>query len=1774
MIETDILRAELERLYELPDLLALSRDVLGFEPASVGGTAAKASFAGALTLHCLEHDAIEALCDALLATRAQVHAKVADLRVTGVALNEELSVGSEFGPYVVLSKLGEGRLATSYVARKNGAEYRIKVLRREATRDQRGLQRFLTVCRLIAQIEHAGLPVELSAGLVANRYTVAHRYAQGQPLSARIAQSGPMHINEARAVLRGILEPLVALHERRIAHGDLRLDNVLITRAPGGAPGVLLVDAGSDRLRARARVVNGRNELFSTVGSPRTVAPEQIRGLTADAASDVYSFGAMLYEVLSGKPLFGDKPALEVAFAHLTLDPPAPSSVAPRGWIPKELDDLVLRLLSKDPARRPKSASEALALLVDEKSAGAREREITFSSAELDAKVAALFQNPSDDEAALNLEAMVKAGADGLRVARALTQAAELARDQDGTSIEAQRGLLFRAARIYAEGGRDLNQAEQLYRELAELDPSDPVAQSGLEDSRRRLGKFEEVVEMLLARAERADSPSERARAMFEIGKIYATELNDSEQALIAFTQALCEDPSQAALASEIERLAGTRQEAWAEVLSNCSISAQDENVPAETKRAIWNRMGLWYVEKLKRPDLALSCFQSVVTSEPADELALEGMTEIYRKAQQWSELGLILTRRADAAATPAKARELRAEAAELLELRMSDTESARAIYEQLLSEDPGLAKASAALARIYERTADFHSLLQLLVRRADAQRGEDKIKTLCRIAEVYESNLHDDGEAVKRFQAASALDGTHLEALRGLDRLYSKLERFQDLLENLTRQVEVAATPRQKVVLWERIAAIHDEEFLSHEKSTEALDHLLAIDPSNENALTALIRHCRALERWENVASLYERQLKLVSEAPRRLALLLLLGKVLSEQIGSPERAMQAYDAILEIDPEHAAALEALAHLRQSTGDAEAALAALDSLAGRAASPEAKAEQYIRAAKVLEARGDRDGAIERYKRALDANPRDATSAAALREAYTARGDVNAAMQLIERELGHTEGDLAKARLIGQMAILARDRLQDERRAEEAAKRAISLDPTNLDALTVLGDVAFDAKRFIEAAAHYELLLGRVDSLDKKEAARLLVRYVDALNQTGSTEKALAPMDTLLRIAPDDSDALARVAQVTFEHGSPKRAAELYQDLLMRFGKSLSSEARVKAHYRYGESLRVSGDNERSLAPLEEASDLDPSASEPLVSLAKVYESQEKWAEVIKVKTRHLDIATGDERVQLLIDIGDLASAKLNDRAQATKSFVAALDERPDDRRLLSKLMQLYSEDKDWNRLVEVVIRLASFVEDPKQKVKYLHTAAIVTARQIGEPSRALEFYEQVLALEPTFDKALNEAVELEQARGNHPGVERWLKHKLEYASRADDQSAMLQTFTALGELYEQGMGDIDQAIDALEAAQTLDPDNRERTEHLSNLYVTDPAAYLDKAVAAQAVLLRQNPYRHDSYKTLRRLYTETKQADASWCLCQALTVLNLAEPDEERFYKRMRSDSAAPAQSAISEGDWLDLLMHPDVDPLLSSVFTLIEPIVIARRSQTIQELGYDPSYAVDVANHSAPVCQSLYYAAGVLGIPVPPAYENPNDPGGISMLFASEPSLVLGKTALRPDVPLQPAAFIAGRQLTFFRPGLYLRHLLGSGTALKSWFFAAIKLTSPQFPISPEVEGAVNEAHLALEAGLVGQMRDQLTRAVAKLLTSGAALDLKRWVAAVDLTADRAGFLLAHDLETASLVVKASDENASAAPLDDRFKELALFAVSAHYLEIRRRLQISVDS
>ncbi len=333
-MEIDTLRAELERLFELEELLALSRDLLGFEPESVGGTAGKGSFARALTDHCIQHEALEALCDAVVLSKSGVSPEVTELGLRGLPVEDDVQLGDRLGPYLIARKLGEGPLGITYIARTDDGDIRLKVLRTEVARDQRALRRFLTLTRLGARVRHQGLPWRLRTGVVGGRHYIAQEAIEGQPLSARVARTGPMHLNEARDLLQSLLDVLGAFHAERLVHGNLKLENVLVYRTADGAPRLVLQDAFGDRLRARVKA-NGHVDRWS-LSSPKTVAPEQLRGHAPTPRSDVYSFGALLFELITGKPAFETKSVADAIVAHLSEAPRPPSTVAPRGWVTKD----------------------------------------------------------------------------------------------------------------------------------------------------------------------------------------------------------------------------------------------------------------------------------------------------------------------------------------------------------------------------------------------------------------------------------------------------------------------------------------------------------------------------------------------------------------------------------------------------------------------------------------------------------------------------------------------------------------------------------------------------------------------------------------------------------------------------------------------------------------------------------------------------------------------------------------------------------------------------------------------------------------------------------------------------------------------------------------------------------------------------------------------------------------------------------------------------------------------------------------------------------------------------------------------------------------------------------------------------------------------------------------------------------------------------------------------------------------------------------------------
>ncbi|MCZ7686623.1 MAG: hypothetical protein M5U28_50895 [Sandaracinaceae bacterium] len=261
----------------------------------------------------------------------------------------------------------------------------------------------------------------------------------------------------------------------------------------------------------------------------------------------------------------------------------------------------------------------------------------------------------------------------------------------------------------------------------------------------------------------------------------------------------------------------------------------------------------------------------------------------------------------------------------------------------------------------------------------------------------------------------------------------------------------------------------------------------------------------------------------------------------------------------------------------------------------------------------------------------------------------------------------------------------------------------------------------------------------------------------------------------------------------------------------------------------------------------------------------------------------------------------------------------------------------------------------------------------------------------------------------------------------------------------------------------------------------------------------------------------------------------------------------------------------WGKHVIHPEQDALLTDIFATITPAVVATRSQPLASFGLEAGKKRDAENDDADMARTLHYAAGVIGVQLPDVYYRKDDPGGVSFVFSSPPAIGLGKGALAGG-PGQALAFVAGRHLSYVRPGHYLRMLVPTGGGLRAWMLAAIKTAVGQFPIPKELASSVEEHLAAFKKHLSGPQQETLRSLVTRLLGAAPELDLKKWVASVDLTADRVGFILANDLEIATAVVRASPEETASVPQKERLKELHLYSVSEEYLALRHKLGIAI--
>ena len=269
-----------------------------------------------------------------------------------------LDQGTRLGHYEVISPLGKGGMGEVYLAEdvRLGRQVALKVLPPAFAADRDSLARFMREATAASALNHPNIITIHDIGDTAGTHFIAYEFVDGKTLRD-FARRAPLDTVAAIDIAIQVASALAEAHRAGIVHRDLKPDNVMIR--PTGL--VKLLDFGIARLARSAETditsataLPGHTVGGMLIGTPQYMSPEQARGLEVDARTDLFSFGVLFYELLSGTSPFAAATVTDTVVAILTREP------SPLTGVPPAVTDIVGRALQKDRSQRYGTAAELL----------------------------------------------------------------------------------------------------------------------------------------------------------------------------------------------------------------------------------------------------------------------------------------------------------------------------------------------------------------------------------------------------------------------------------------------------------------------------------------------------------------------------------------------------------------------------------------------------------------------------------------------------------------------------------------------------------------------------------------------------------------------------------------------------------------------------------------------------------------------------------------------------------------------------------------------------------------------------------------------------------------------------------------------------------------------------------------------------------------------------------------------------------------------------------------------------------------------------------------------------------------------------------------------------------------------------------------------------------------------------------------------------------------------------------------------------------------------
>ncbi|HEY6002471.1 MAG TPA: hypothetical protein VIV57_06315, partial [Anaeromyxobacter sp.] len=842
-------------------------------------------------------------------------------------------------------------------------------------------------------------------------------------------------------------------------------------------------------------------------------------------------------------------------------------------------------------------------------------------------------------------------------LARTLERLADLA-----PGPAARKELLLEVAKIMADRLSDREGAMTAYRKILAVDPEDPNALRLLGTLLGSAERWEDLVEVLSREVAIADRQpnlvAEAAELRYRLGRIRHQRLADQDGALACYREVLDRVPRHPAALVALEELARTSGPAAVEaalllepiysaegehqkVVEALEARAANETEPA-ARAALLRRIAEIHGGPLRNPEMAFLAASRALAADPDATDALEVAERFATAAGLGEELAALLAEHGDRASDPAARAEYQRRIARLAK---DDPARAAESWQKVLDLLPDDREAMTGLVDTLRGGADAGGLAQA-IRRALAveEAAESRARLLAELAAAQDERLGDATGAVQTLKKLLEVAPHDRDALARLDRLCVRTERWVDLADVLSREIEAAAAEKDvaSVAVYRyRLAELKETRLLDkdgamtlyeavlgarpdHPEAIARLEGILQRDPSNPRAAVALERAYATQGDASRQAAVLEMRAGERPDPTERKALWIELDE-LREKLGDPELAFLALCKAFREEPADPALRARMEALAEASGHEEELAAIYEDEIDRLPPPET-AEVALRLGALYEHKlGEPGRAASFLRRAVAIEPAAAAPAlAALERLYGRLEEFPELADVLEQRAAAAQG-AERVQLLFRLGQICEERLAAPDRAADAYEQALAVDARHLPSLRAL-------EALYEGA-------GRKDDLFRNLGAQ----------RAATTDPAAKER------------VLARMAGVATELEKLEDAAALWRELLQ----------------------------------------LRPRHEEALAALEDVYERLEQWQELAQhLRVRVQSTVDRREIARLNDKLGTILGARLGDLSQAVASYKAVLETDPRNRRALEALRDIYAAQGEPEALAGVYRRLVPLQED------------------------------------------------------------------------------------------------------------------------------------------------------------------------------------------------------------------------------------------------------------------------------------------------------------------------------------------------------------------------------------------------------------------------------------------------------------------------------------------